>query len=345
MPRVTITDVADQAGVSKTAVSFAFNDPSRLPEATVQKILKVATELGYVPDPIARSLTLGRTGILGLLLPQDIPTILENPFFIQFIRGIGRACDSVGLSLLLAPPVKGSMLKAVNGAIVDGFLVLGLEPQDPVVSILRQRHMPFVSVDCEPQEGVPCIRVDDHGGARAAMEHGLRLGHRRVAIVAFESAKEGRWQDYTGTLRWRLTGYADALAEVGLALGQPGVQIVECENSLEGAAKAFSQLWQQRERPTLVVAVSDVIALGVLNAARQQGLELPQDLSVIGYDDIPEAQRAVPLLTTVRQPIVEKGERAAQLLVQILGGGQVAMHTLLPTALVVRESVAGPRAK
>src|SRR5574341_143408 len=141
MARVTIIDVAEHAGVSKTAVSFAFNDPSRLSEATVQKILAVAQELGYSPHPIARSLNTGRTGVLGLLLPQDIPTILENPFFTQFMRGIGRVCDEQGLSLMLVPPVKGSMLKAVNHAAVDGFVVIGLEPQDPVLAILRQRHL------------------------------------------------------------------------------------------------------------------------------------------------------------------------------------------------------------
>jgi len=342
MTRVTIKDVAEHAGMSKTAVSFAFNDPSRLPEATVRKIMEVAKELGYVPHPIARSLSLGRTGILGLLLPQDIPTILENPFFIQFIRGIGRVCDEEGLSLLLAPPIEGSMLKAVNDAIVDGFLVLGLEPQDPVVNILHQRNMPFVMVDCEELADVPCIRIDDYGGARTAMVHALDHGHRRIAIVAFDSGKEGRWQEYTGTLRWRLSGYLEALANVGLSLAEPDVQLLECENSIEGGAKAFCQLWQAHPHPTVVVAMSDIIALGVMSAAREQGLEVPKDLSVIGYDDIPEAQRANPPLTTVRQPIVEKGEQAAELLVETLQGQPISKHCTLPTELIVRASVAAP---
>ncbi len=339
MARVTIKDVAERAGVSKTAVSFAFNDPSRLPEATVQKILEVAKELGYVPHPIARSLTLGRTGVLGLLLPQDIPTILENPFFIQFTRGIGRVCDEEGLSLLLVPPVEGSMLKAVNGAIVDGFVVLGLEPQDPVVNILRRRHVPFVMVDSEPLDGVPCINIEDYEGARAAMVHAINQGHRRIAIVAFESGKEGRWREYAGTLRWRLAGYLEALAAVGLSLDHPEIQLLECENSLEGGAEAFRRLWQAPSRPTVVLAMSDVIALGVIDAAREQGLVLPKDLSVIGYDDIPEAQRASPPLTTVRQPIVDKGEQAAELLVKTLRGESAGECRTLPTELIVRASV------
>ncbi len=342
MARVTINDVAERAGVSKTAVSFAFNDPSRLSEATVQKILEVARELGYAPHPIARSLNTGRTGVLGLLLPQDIPTILENPFFIEFIGGIGRICDEQGLSLLLAPPVKGSMLKAVNHAAVDGFVVIGLEPQDPVVSILRQRHVLFVMVDSEPLDGVPSINIDDYGGARAAMMHAINYGHRRIAIVAFESGKEGRWREYTGTLRWRLAGYLEALATVGLSLDEPDVQILECENSIEGGAEAFRRLWQAFSRPTVALAMSDIIALGVMGAAREQGLEVPRDLSVIGYDDIPEAQRANPPLTTVRQPMIDKGEQAAELLVETLRGEPTSERRTLPTELIVRASVAPP---
>lgn len=342
MAQVTIKDVAKRANVSKTAVSFAFNDPSRLPKATVQKILEAAQELGYTPHPIARSLSIGRTGVLGLLLPQDIPTILENPFFIEFIRGIGRVCDEEGLSLLLAPPVEGSMLKAVNSAIVDGFVVLGLEPHDPVVNILRQRRLPFVMVDCEAPNDVPCLKVDDYGGARRAMLHALECGHRRVAVVAFESGKEGGWREYTGTLRWRLAGYLDALGGVGLSLDGPHVQILETEDSIEGGAEAFRRLWQASPRPTVIMAMSDIIALGVIGAAREQGLEIPGDLSVIGYDDIPEAQRANPPLTTVRQPIAEKGEQAAKLLVKTLQGEPTREQRTLPTELIVRASVASP---
>ncbi|HIC88861.1 MAG TPA: LacI family transcriptional regulator [Anaerolineae bacterium] len=342
MARVTIKEVAKRAGVSKTAVSFAFNDPSRLSQATVEKILKVAKELGYAPHPIARSLNTGRTGVLGLLFPQDIPTILESPFFIQFMRGVGRVCDQEGLSLMLVPPVKGSMLKAVNHAAVDGFVVIGLEPQDPVVNILRERYVPFVVVDSDPPDGVPCVNIDDYGGARAAMMHAINYGHRRVAIVAFESGKEGRWREYTGTLGRRLAGYLEALATVGLPLDSPDVHILECENSVEGGAEAFRHLWQASSRPTAILAMSDTIALGVMDAARQQGLQVPGDLSLIGYDDIPEAQWANPPLTTVHQPMMDKGEQAAQLLINSLRGELSSEHYTLPTQLIVRRSVAPP---
>lgn len=343
MARVTIKDVAERAGVSKTAVSFAFNDPSRLSEATVQKIMRIAQELGYAPHPIARSLNIGETGVIGLLIPQDIPTVLENPFFTQFMRGIGRICDEQGMSLMLIPPVKGSMLKAVNHAAVDGFVVMGLEADDPVVTLLCQRHVPFVMVDSEiPVDEVPCINIDDYAGARAAMMHAIRQGHRHIAIVAFESGKEGQWRRYTGTLHRRLSGFLDALATIQLSLDTPNVQLLECENSLSGGMEAFRQLWQASPRPTVILAMSDIIALGVMEAAHRQGLALPEELSIIGYDDILEARLVNPPLTTVYQPMVEKGEQAAELLVKLLEGEPTCERHTLPTHLVIRASVAPP---
>lgn len=343
MARVTITDVARRAGVSKTAVSFAFNDPSRLPATTVQKILGVAKQLGYAPHPIARSLNTGRTGVLGLLLPQDLPTILENPFYAQFMRGMGRACDEAGLSLLLVPPAKGSMLQAIDHAAVDGFVVIGLEPEDPVLGILRQRHLPCVMVDSEPLDDIPCVNVDDYAGAKAAMLYAIEQGHRQIAMVAFESGKEGRSHDYTGTLRRRLTGYLDALATVGLSLARPEVQLLECENSIEGGVDVFRRLWTAPTRPTVALAMSDIIAIGITRAARANGVEVPRDLSVIGFDDIPEAEWVAPPLTTVRQRIDDKGEQAARLLVEVLRGGSRKRSRTLSVELIVRSSVAPVR--
>lgn len=340
MTRVKIRDVAARAGVSKTAVSFAFNEPSRLPDSTVTKILRVAEDMGYFPHPIARSLSTGRTGAIGLLLPQDIPSILDNSYFIHFIRGFARVCDEQGLSLMLVPVVQ----RVVTSATVDGFVVVGLEPNDPMLAILGQRHLPIVTVDSEQVDGVSSVNVDDVGGASRAMEYAISQGHRRIQIVAFESGKEGRWRDYTGTLRRRMQGYLKAGAGVGLSLDDPAQRILECENSSEGGARAFQQFWQSPtpSRPTAVVAMSDMIAIGIIHAGRETGLEIPGDLSVIGYDDIPEAIRTIPPLTTVRQPIEEKAELAAELLVRTLAGETDPTHQVLPTELVIRGSVGVP---
>lgn len=342
MKRVTINDVAKRAGVSKTSISFAFNNPSHLSKATVDKILRISKELGYAPHPIARSMNTGRTGVLGLLLPQDIPIILENPFFNQFMKGIGYVCDKNALSFMLVPPVRGSMLKAIDHAVADGFLVIGLETEDPVVKILKQRGIPFVMVDSDPVENIPCVLVNDYENSHNAALHIIEQGHKQIAIVAFKSGKECQWEKYTGTLRWRLKGYLDGLATIGLSLDNPEITIFECENSIKGGKDVFSRFWKVSSHPTAVLAMSDIIAIGIINAAHNRGLHVPKDLSVVGYDDIPEAKRTNPPLTTIHQPIVEKGNYAAELLVKVIEGVSTSEHYTLPTELVIRDSVAPP---
>jgi alanine racemase len=344
MPKVTISQIARAAGVSKTAVSFAFNDPSQLAPATVRRILEVADRLGYTPDPIARSMTTRRTNALGLLLPQDIAIALANPFYTQFIRGIGAVCSSAGLTLMLVPPLQGSLLKAIPHATVDGFVVVGLEVDRGEVQLLRRRHVPFVLVDSEAPDDVASINVDDRGGARAAMAHVLAQGHRQIAVLSIESGKAGQIAEYTGTLAERLAGYREALEACGIALDEHGVQIVEAPSSWEGGQAAFERVWDREPRPTAIVAMSDIIALGAMDAACARGLRVPADLSIVGFDDLPEARRVRPALTTVWQPVEEKGCLAAAVLVAALTEGGPIVHHRLPTELVIRESVAPPRA-
>lgn len=342
MARVTIKDIAERAGVSKTAVSFAFNDPTRLSKATVEKILSVAEKLGYAPHPVARGLSMRRTDVIGVLVPQDIATVLENPFFTQFLRGIGQVCLEEGVFVLLAAPMQGSLQDAVDRATVDGFVVMGLGAQDPVMELLQRRDTSFVLVDSEPLDGVPSVNVDDRAGARALMQYVLDRGHRRIAILGFESGENGAWQRWRGTMRWRLEGYTDALATAGLSPESPDVHILEGENNLEGGAEAFRRLWEMTPRPTAVLAMSDIMAMGVLKTAQDAGVEVPRQLSIAGYDDVPEARFSTPPLTTVHQPSVKKGEQAVGLLVRLLAGEAVNEHITLPTRLVVRASVVVP---
>jgi alanine racemase len=340
MAKVTISQIAKEAGVSKTAVSFAFNDPSQLAAATVQHIREIADRLGYTPDPIARSMTTRRTNALGLLLPQDIATAMANPFFTQFIRGMGKVCHRSGLTLMLVPPLWGSMMKAIPDATVDGFVVVGLEVDRGEIQLLRRRDVPFIMVDSEAPDDVPSVNVDDRSGARAVMRHVLETGHRRIAIVCIWSGKAGHTEEYTGTLAARLAGYREALEEYGLSLDSPDIQVVEAPVSWEGGQTAFEQVWASSARPTAIVAMSDIIAIGVMDAAKARELNLPRDLSIAGFDDVPDARHMRPGLTTVRQPVERKGELAAELLVAALGNNGAAGHHLLPTELVVRQSVA-----
>lgn len=341
--RVTMQDVADKAQVSKTAVSMAFNDNARLSEATLKHIMATAAELGYSQDPAARMLRTRRTNSLGLLLPQQLDKVLENPYYSQFLQGIGQTCQREGYTLLLAPPLRGSMLKTIPYAAVDGFIVSGLEYDRGEVSALRQRGIPFVLVDSELHEGVPSVEIDDSEGIEQLVRHLLDLGHRSIAILAFETGVEGGYPHWRGPVLRRMQGAMAALAAYGLSPESEGISVLEVPCTRQGGTRGFQELWARDERPTAIVAFSDIIALGVLDAARDAGVSVPGEVSVSGFDDLAEAGWAMPSLTTVRQPIESKGRLAAEFLVESISaedtsrGHQQRLHT----TVLLRDST-GP---
>jgi DNA-binding LacI/PurR family transcriptional regulator len=344
--KVTINDIAKRAGVSKTAVSFAFNKPGRLAAETARRILEIAHEMGYMPNPVARSLNTRRTQALGVIVPQDIPSIFSNPFFAELLSGIGEGCRGADMSLVIVPPIRGSLVEAAYAALIDGCIVTGLSAGDPVVRALRQRRIPFVMLDADAPEDIACVQVDDYRGAYLAMQHILSLGHRRIAIATFEPFT-GRIEGYHGTLRHRFEGYRDALLEAGLALEHELISVITCHCSLNGGRETFRALTNLRPRPTALVALSDVIAFGVIDAAHQAGWRVPEHLSVVGFDDLEASQLLRPALTTVRQPTREKGRRAAELFLQMLrteGRPVQPPHVKLPVTFIARESSARARA-
>ncbi|BCX04581.1 MAG: alanine racemase [Candidatus Roseilinea sp.] len=337
--KVTISDIARHAGVSKTAVSFAFNKPGRLSAETTRHILDVARELGYTPNPVARSLNTRRTHALGVIVPQDIPDVLSNPFFAELMSGIGEVCKAEGMSLVIVPPMRGSLVEATYAALVDGCIVTGLSANDKAVRALRLRRIPFVMLDADAPDDIASVQVDDYRGAYLAMKHVLDLGHRNIAIASFE-AFTGRIEDYTGTLRHRFSGYRAALEEAGMSLRSPRIHIIECSCDVAGGKRAFQLLAKMQPRPTAVVALSDVIAFGMIEAAHCAGVRVPEELSVVGFDDIEASHLLRPALTTVRQPTREKGRRAAEIFIQMLHaeGPAEPQHIMLPVELIVRES-------
>lgn len=339
MGRVTIKDIAIRAGVSRTAVSFAFNQPNRLPEATVQRILEVAEELGYVPNPIARSMSTGHTGVIGILVPQPITEILRNPFLSEFLAGVGEACTAAGYNFMLVPPFEGSVQRAVGRAVVDGFLIIGLEVYKSAVMVLQQRDVPFVLVDGDPVDGVSVVNIDDEGGAYQAMKYILEAGHRRIAIFSIRSGHNGRYHEYTGTLKRRITGYLRALREFNLDIDGFKVFLLECASTINGGRYGFHKIWKRKHPPTAIVAMSDIIAIGALNAAHEAKIRIPEDISIIGFDDIPLSRVITPPLTTIAQPLSEKGKLATEILIKHISGRANTEHHCLPISLIERQSV------
>jgi len=224
-------------------------------------------------------------------------------------------------------------------AAVDGFLTIGLETFRGTMVVLQQRGVPFVMVDSDPTPGIPCVNIDDEAGAYAAMSYALNLGHRQIAILGIRSGHHGNYREYVGTLQRRISGYLRALEEIGLGIDSHNVRLIECECEAEGGYAAFQALWHGRWKPTAVVAMADIIAIGVLYAARDLGVHIPEEVSLIGYDDLTPSRLTCPALTTVRQPTIEKGRVAARLLIDLVEGQPVeSEHIVLPVELVQRES-------
>ncbi|MEU4216158.1 LacI family DNA-binding transcriptional regulator [Actinoplanes sp. NPDC026623] len=334
----TSSDVAAAAGVSRSAVSCAFNNPQRISAATRERILAVARDLGYTPSPLARMLQAGATQSLGVLLPESLARVMENPYYARFLMGVGQVCDQEGYTLLLTPPLQDSVLKAIPYAAVDGFIVCGLEIDRGEVAELERRNIPFVLIDSDRYEGAPSVDVDDHGGAREVTRYLLELGHRRLAVVSPGPNLPDRGPG--GPLGRRMAGIAEALAEVGLTMDD--VRLTEVPVSRTEGYRATRALMAEGQPPTAILALSDVLAYGVVDALQELGLDVPTGVSVTGFDDLAESAWFRPRLTTVRQPIVTKGRTAADFLISAIRGEDQHPHQSLGTSLIVRDSTAKP---
>lgn len=349
--RATLQTIADQLKVSRTTISNAYSRPDQLNPALRQKIFAAARELGYAgPDAAARSLRRGRSGSLGLIFTETLSYAVTDPVSLLFLRGLAEASESSGINLLLIPtPMDhGDGAAAVLDAVVDGFVVYSVAEDDARLQAALERRLPTVIVD-QPRRGrAAFVEIADRPGARAVAEHLLALGHRRFAVVSFPLSEDG----YEGPAgperqaaatfpisRARLEGYADALRAAGLRWEEVPVQETALNTRASGEAAA-AILLDRHPRPTAILAFSDLLATGVLRAAASRGLRVPDALSITGYDDIPEAALTRPPLTTVRQPLLEKGHVAGRLMLEGWPEDDPPA-ILLPTELVVRAST-GP---
>jgi DNA-binding LacI/PurR family transcriptional regulator len=295
---VTLKTIAETVGVSRTTVSNAYNRPDQLAPELRERILSTAERLGYPgPDPAARRLRSGRRDTVGLVLAGGLSHAFTDPAAVVLLRGIAQATEAAGLAMLVVPD-NGS---GVRDAVVDAFCLCAMAADHPNVAAAQARGVPLVVVDGPHLDGHAFVGCDDRLGARLAAEHLLALGHRRFALLTERAEGE------------RLRGYRDALAAAGAE---------------------WAEVTRFEAGPTAVIAATDRLALGAIEAARAAGLRVPEDLSVIGFDDIPVA--ASSHLTTVRQPLFEKGEIAGRLLSERAGGGDV----ILPVELMVRGTTA-----
>jgi len=251
MSKVTIRDIALRAGVSKTTVSFALNYPERISKETYKRIMAIVEELGYVPNPFARSLTTKRLGAIGLLLPQRIGAIFGNPHMAQVISGIGEECEQKEFSLAILPLVRGKIVEAARKSYVDGLLTIGVGPDHEVVSLLKKNHIPFVTIDGEESSSTINIGIDHRSAAKDIMRHVLEQGFRQIAILSLEPDTKPRESGHFSiVVQQRLEGFQQALEEYGLALDDPKVYVQPCKGSIDAGYESARSLLLGDTRPT-----------------------------------------------------------------------------------------------
>ena len=351
MGKVTLQSIADRVGVSRMTVSNAFSRPDQLSSELREKILEAADKLGYVgPDPAARALARGRTGSIGLLLTDELAEAFQDPVATEFLTSVAAALtrEGMALTLLTAADAVGAVRPSsgyvpARDVAIDGAIIYVCDPASPDIAWLDRRGVPVVSVDRDPTPNSPSVNVDDRGGARAAAQHVVDLGHTRVGILTLDKTYEVDGVPKANLpARERMLGWRDVLDAAGI---EPLVQEPRHRAwlSVEDNARA---LLDRPDRPTAILCFSDLIAIQTIQTAKSLGLRVPEDLSVVGFDDSTRATESRPQLTTVHQEVASKGQEAVRALMAIMGSSppETAERILLPTSLVVRESTAPPPA-
>lgn len=353
---VSMKDVAREAGVSQPAVSYAYNGSNKVSPAMRQHIFAVAERLGYPgPNVQARSLRSGRIGAIGLIVMDQLSYAYADPWVMSLLRGISSVNELSNVALTLFPLNNRRLTEdgignetnlAVRG-LVDGLIISTLPDDHPTVRAILRQKIPFVVIDSPLIEGAHYVGIDDRAAARKQVHHLLELGHRRLGIIVERLRPDGhrglvdrkRMKQSTEMVaRERLIGYVEAAAEAGIAFDE--LQVVEAGGFDNASGEMAAEILLRKQEVSAVVASTDVMALACMKAAHKLGLRIPEDVSVIGFDDIPEA--ALHGLTTIRQPLVEKGVCAAKFLTEILESppppGEPPKHKIFSTQLVIRTS-------
>ena len=331
---VTIVDVAHAAGVSYSTVSRVVNDKNSIAPEKRARVLEAIERLGYVPNIQARKLAGGRARVVGLVVHD-----LWSSYQVEILRGIDTELAAGQYDLMLytshgRAATESAYVSALTQGLAEGLLLLLPRGLSAYVSGLTQRQFPYVLIDHEGVPGVaPAIGAANRLGAYHATRHLLELGHRRIGFIT------GNLE--FGAARERLDGYHAAFSDFNCQVDHSLV----CEGDFQRprAVAAGRALLSRFERPTAIFASNDVSAFGVMEAARELGLRIPEDLSVVGFDDIPEASNVDPPLTTVRQPLEEMGRVAVRtLLATMHDQGHRTERIELPTRLIVRASACPP---
>lgn len=347
-PAVTLKTLAAHVGVSVTTASNAYNRPDKLSPALRERILRAAAELGYAgPNPAAAALRRGRAGVVGVVFAEALGYAFRDPGAVAFLRGLAAVLEQAGLGVLLVPTALGTADPApVAAAAVDGFVLFSLPDADRAVDAVLARRLPAVAQGGPRRPDTAFVGIDDRAAARTAAEHLLGLGHRRIGIAGFRKTDEPDGTDPARTpaaatpayrvTAERLAGYRDAATAAGIELAVDHNRL----NARASGAAAAHALLDAPAPPTAILAMSDELALGAIDAATARGMRVPDDLSVVGFDDAGPAEPAG--LTTIAQDLEAQGRRAAELVLTGAEWGATPPQVLVSTRLIVRSTTAPP---
>ncbi len=336
--RSTSRDVAKLAGVSRTTVSFVLNQNEgvSISKATRQRVLKAAKRLNYHPNAAGRKLVSGKSDTLGLVLHQSPEQVFADAFLPRVILGVEQAAMQLGFHVLLKqvdPKDKNGYARLIHENHVDGIILSGPRQDDEDIVRLHREGVPVMLLGQLPDSHLPFVDVDARRGAETAVKHLVELGHKRIAMITNAPLS------YTSSQQ-RRDGYLQALRNSRLKVDS--ALIKEGNYTPASGYQAMTELLNLSPRPTAVFIASDVVALGAILAIHRAGLQLPDDIAMVGFDDIPLAEYFDPPLTTVRLPAFGLGLAAAERVIQLIQGKALdSNEVLMETELVVRESTVG----
>jgi LacI family transcriptional regulator len=341
---LTIEHIASLAEVSRSTVSRVLNNHPGVRPSVREHVLQIIREQNYAPQAAARSLASARTDTIGVLIPRSAAFGLSDPFIAAMIQSLFEASAQQGyfamLAMLTADREPGFYDRILRGRHFDGLIMFSSDIDDPILPLLIKDGGPLVLIGRHPYFlNVTSVDVENREGAREAVTHLIEMGHRRIGLINGQLQMEAALA--------RRDGYKQALLEAGIPIDAE--LMVDGFFSETAAHHAMLTLLDLAEPPTAVFAVSDPMAVGALHAIHDHGLQVPDDIAVVGYDDLPPASSATPPLSSVRQPIADMGAEAVKALIEQIRGTGPGTSVRLPAHLVVRMSSAGnagvPRSK
>lgn len=336
MARITMKDVANRAGVSVATVSNVLNNVNnKTTEETRLRVLRVVEELNYKLDMTARALSSGKSNLIGLFFPKHlvngkkVPILRENPFYSEALSGIENRLSEKEYQLLVASiDEPEEALDLIRRRMLDAVVVFGMRGEN-FWSNIRKSGIPLISVDAHTEDATVNVEMDNEYAGYMATKHLIELGHRKIAFC-------NRFTDATDLIFIRYRGFIKAITEAGIKLED--CPIVECDVNIAGGEEAARKLLMEHKDITAVFTAADIVAFGIIKYYQAHGKRIPDDLSVVGFDNLTACDYIHPSVTTVKQDIYEKGIKIADIVVDLSKGIDTDKNYILPVDLIIRES-------